>query len=544
MALVIIFGGYLGYKKMKSTTGETRYVTALVEKGTIISSVSGTGQVSASSQIDIKPEVSGTITGIYVNPGDSVQEGKLLFSIDSTDAQKAVRDAEINLQNANLSLQKLQIQNSDTNLNTDLAKAYDDGFNTVSNTFLDLPGIMNGLNTMFFTSTVSQSTGQWNINWYEGQVIAEDADAVKIYKQNLIDSYDAALKAYNDNFDSYKSASRTSDNATIEALISKTYDTVKLISTAIKNANNYIDFVNSSIQKRSPNNTPAIITTHKATLSDYTSKTNTDLSNLLTIKTNITSSKDAFPNSNIDIQSAELAVKQKENALSDAKQNLSYYYVRAPFSGVMASIPVIKGDNASPGTTLGSIITSKKVAVISLNEVDVAKISLGEKGTLSFDAIPLLSISGKVVEVDSIGTVSQGVVNYNVKISFDTDDTRIKPGMSATADIITNVKQDVLTVPNSAIKKSGNISYVEMFSSPLPASTDGLQGTPSSIAPINQDVEVGASNDTLSEIISGLKEGDQIVVKTIVSSSSSSTAPSLINAVGGSGRNNAARVLR
>ena len=99
---------------------------------------------------------------------------------------------------------------------------------------------------------------------------------------------------------------------------------------------------------------------------------------------------------------------------------------------------------------------------MSLNEVDIAQIKINQKATLTFDAIQDLTIAGTVLEVDSIGTTSQGVVTYGVTIGFDTQDQRIKSGMSASASIITNSKTDALLVPNSAIKSSGGSNYVQM----------------------------------------------------------------------------------
>ncbi len=532
--VIVLLAIYWGYGKLTTTSGETRYVTALVTKGTIISSVSGSGQVSASDQINITPTVSGVITSVNVNPGDYVTEGKTLFVIDDTNAEKAVRDAEINLQNANLSLQKLQIQNSDTNLNDTLASSYDNGFTAISNAFLDMPSIMNGLTTMFFQSD-SKISGQWYANWYAEQVGQNDTNTVLIYKQNLTNSYNAALAAYNKNFDDYKSISRTSDSAAIDNLISETYNTTKLLADITKDANSYIDFVNNSMQTYNFN-IPAIIATHKALLNTYTSEINSHLSSLLSSETTIQNNKDAFPNSDLETQTTQLSIKQAQNALLDAQNNLADYYIKAPFDGIIASVPVIKGDNAGSGTTLGTIITSKDIATIPLNEVDVAKIALGEKATLTFDAISDLTITGKVVQIDSLGTVSSGVVNYNVKISFDTGDIRVKPGMSVDAEIITNVKQDILTVPNSAIKTQGNASYVQMFDTALPAPTAGVQGSVSLVPPRNQTVQIGVSDDTSTEIVSGLNEGDQVVTKTITSTTATTTsAPSLLNAVGGRG---------
>ena len=229
---------------------------------------------------------------------------------------------------------------------------------------------------------------------------------------------------------------------------------------------------------------------------------------------------------------------QKENILQDAKDNLSNYYVYAPFGGILSNVAVKKTDSVSSGTTIATLITNKQVAELSLNEVDIAKISIGHKSTLTFDAIPDLTITGKVVEINSIGTVSSGVVNYTVKISFDTSDARVKPGMSVNATIVTNVKQNILTVANSAVKTlpaQNGTSYVETFDAELPTETAGVQGSVSIIPPTKKNIEIGIANDTNTEIISGLKEGDIVVTKTITGTTTTKTTStkSILSGMGG-----------
>jgi len=532
-AILLVFIGtsYLGYKKITSTAGDIRYLTAKVAKGTVIASISGSGQVSSLNQVDIKAKASGDVVYLAAQNGQKIRTGELIGELDDKDAEKSVRDAEVNLESAQISLSKLKIQNSSDNLNADSAKTYDDAFNTLSNAFLDLPGIMTGFDDMFFKN--SATTGQNNINWYGEQATQADQDQANILKQDLIDSYNKATAAYNATFETYKTISRTSDNATIGNFVSQTYDTVKLISDAVKDANNYINFVNNSMQKNSFA-IPAIIAANLASLNTYTSKINTHLSNLLADKTNIKNNTDAFPNADLDIQSAELSLEQKQNALQDAKDKLADYFIRAPFDGTLASINIKKSDSVSAGATVATLITTKQLAEISLNEVDVAKIKIGQKSTLTFDAIPELTISGVVADIDTVGTVSQGVVSYTTKLSFDTQDSRVKPGMSVSATIITDIRQDVLTVPNSAIKSQAGTSYIEMFDTPLPPSTDGLIGSISKTAPNKIPVEVGLTSDTESEITSGIKEGDEIVTRTITPSATTTTsAPSIFGGAGG-----------
>ena len=96
--IAIIGAGYWGYQKITSPAGVTRYVLSTVTKGTIISSITDSGQVSALNQVNITPTVSGALTSVRVKPGDKVIKGETLFTIDDTNAQKTVRDAEIGLQ--------------------------------------------------------------------------------------------------------------------------------------------------------------------------------------------------------------------------------------------------------------------------------------------------------------------------------------------------------------------------------------------------------------------------------------------------------------
>lgn len=255
------------------------------------------------------------------------------------------------------------------------------------------------------------------------------------------------------------------------------------------------------------------------------------------------SAKEAIETAQKTITSRELSLQQSKNALIDAQDTVSDYYVFAPFDGTIASVTGKVGDVAS--STLGTIITTQKIASITLNEVDVSKVSIGQKATLTFDAVEDLSITGSVAEVDGVGTVSQGVVSYTVKISLDTDDTRIKPGMSVSASIITATAQDILLVPAAAIKTNTNGNYIEKFTTPLVVDTaTASQGITSPVLPQQIQVEIGISDDTSTEIKSGVSEGDQIVSRTITSSTTTSatSTPGLFGATGSrTGSTNALR---
>lgn len=600
--LAIAYGGYWEYKNLTTAPAQTKYIVTEVLRGTIASTIAGTGQVSASNQVDVKPKVSGDIVIMNAVNGKEVKTGELLAQLDSRDAQKSVRDMESSLATAKLSFEKfkrpadalslLQAENSlisarnsldklkitqvsdyQDGVNAlqeakdNLTKAYDDGFNSVANAFLDLSTVMTGLNDVLYGTTLS--VDKWNIEYY-ADVVKNYDEKVLTYKQTASDSYATARASYDKNFTDYKAASRFSDVSIIESLISETYETTKSIAEAIKNANTLIQFYTDQLSERNlrPN---SLSTTHLSSLNSYTSKTNSHLLSLLSNKSSLQSDKDAITAAEknltdmarnnpldlaaaertlqereeslkkikagpdaLDIQSQELSLKQKENALADAREKLADYFIRAPFDGVLTGVTLSKGNPASASTIIATIITKQRIATISLNEVDVAKVKLTQKTTLTFDAVPDLSVTGQVAEIGAIGTVSQGVVSYSVKITFDTQDERVKPGMSVSASIITDIKQDILSVPNGAIKSQGNSYYVEMPNEKITLDSQNNQGIILPLPLKQKTVEIGIANDTNTEIISGLNEGDQIVTRTIAAQSSTpaATAPSLFGGGG------------
>jgi RND family efflux transporter MFP subunit len=210
----------------------------------------------------------------------------------------------------------------------------------------------------------------------------------------------------------------------------------------------------------------------------------------------------------LDLRSQELSVQQKQNTLADAQQKLANYTVRASIDGTIAQVSAKKGDVASSGSSIATLISTQQIVEISLNEVDISKVKVGQKAVLTFDAIEGLTITGTVADMDSIGTATQGVVNYAVKISFDTQDDQVKPGMSVSASIITDIRQDALLIPNSAVKSQGETTYVEILENGKPKS---------------QTVQIGIANDSSTEIISGVNEGQQVVTQIITTNTTTKT---------------------
>ncbi len=174
-----------------------------VRLGSITQTVTGSGQVSAENQLDVTSEVSGKIQSINVEIGQHVSKGALLATIDS-------HDAEINLESARIAYAKLVKPAKDgdvTNAQNSLSKAYSDGFNAVSTTYLDLPAIMTGMKDMLYGRDGFLSDQKSSYLTSVGRIYRNDAGV----------SYDKALRQYQTTLGQYKNLTKTymtGDNAT------------------------------------------------------------------------------------------------------------------------------------------------------------------------------------------------------------------------------------------------------------------------------------------------------------------------------------------
>ncbi len=346
--LALVGGGYYEYQKTKSPAVQTQVKTDTVKRGDIVVSVTGSGQIAAKSQVNLKPVVAGDaieVKQVAVKNDQEVKKGQLIAVLDTADAVKAIRDAELALESAKTKQSQTKITNND----------------------------------------------------------------------------------------------------------------------------------DSSIDQ---------LTRH----------------------------------------SQKISVEQQAAKLSDAKEKLLDYSVRAPFDGVVTGLSVNAGDSVSRDTTLASVITKEMIAKISLNEVDAARVHTGDTSILTVDALSGRSITGIVSKIDTIGTVTQGVVYYNAEISFSDSPELLRPGMSVSAGITVAEKKGVLIVPNSVIKKTDTgESFVQtqrQGTRRVPQTTVG-----NTLNLEQKTIETGIGNDTQTEVTSGLSEGESIVTQ-IISGGTSATAPS------------------
>ncbi len=509
LALVIIFLGYKIYQNYTSTSNDPKYILTTVQKGAVVTAITGTGQVSADNQVDITSKASGNITKVYVTAGQSVTAGTLLAQVDFTDAALTLQSAQVAYNKFVEPAKPQDIKAAQDSVSS----AYNNGWNAASSAFTDYPNIITGMDDLFYSSN----------GYFRTSSIKQGNSISNSHIQNAGLIYDQAKNQYTTVLAEYNSLNRGSTTTSIDNLMNDTAKMLQTMANALKNTQNTVSYI---VQNQS--DTSPAATTAANNVNSWLSTINTDLSNVISTQTSIVNSQNTL--NNLVVGPDPLDVQAQQISLQKAQSAYQNYFIRAPFDGTIARVQASIGN---PAGTVATIVSNSKIATISLNEVDVAKIQVGDKVNLTFDAIDGLNIAGQVAEIDQVGTVSQGVVSYNVQISFDTQDDRVKSGMSVNSSVITESKQDVLVVPSSAIKTQGNISYVNYFDQKY-TDAQASAGVVSAIAPLSKQVEIGISDDTNTEIVSGLNEGDQIVLRTVTgTTATTSAAPSIFGAATG-----------
>jgi len=217
--------------------------------------------------------------------------------------------------------------------------------------------------------------------------------------------------------------------------------------------------------------------------------------------TSLRNAQSAVANIPFNLQSAQVGVDNANNALTTAKSNLDAAVLTAPAAGIVASIANQIGEFVTGGNTNNAFMvltnTTSMVLHGTVGEADVAKLKLGQVANVTVDALTGQKMTGKVTSLDPVATISQGVPVYGVDIAIDVPATTLKAGMSGTANVILASKQNVLTVPNTTIRTVNGQRGVQV-----------LKGGEA----VDTAVTFGIANDSVTEVVSGLAEGDTVVI--------------------------------
>lgn len=528
-AIVIKVSGGKNNPAMK-TDRETDTVT----RGDVEVTITGSASIEPYERYEIIPKVSGDITYCPFNVGDSVSKGDILYGFDTS-------TTDLNVERQRISLQ--QSQNS-----------YKDALEERDK--LSITAKTSGV-----ISDLSIKTGQ-EVN--AGTKIASiaDTDTLEVvlpFTQAQINSINIGSSA---EITSSKHMSSVSGTVTHKA--SSSYagtDGSALYNVTISFTNPGAFYAGmevggSAAGQISPgsgtidNSSSAALNAEASGTVSRVNYKNGDYVKKGDVIATLTSDTiaDKIEDSTLSYKSASLSMQQTEKDLDD-------YRITSPISGTVIT------KNSKAGDTIDKTNSSTTMMVVadisrlkfnlSIDELDVSKVSEGQEVSVTCDALPDESFTGYITKVSVEGTAQNGVTTYSAEVVID-EPGNLRPSMNIDASIIVDSARDVLTVPTEDIKTAGDKSYVFVKDGESKAnhstkpSESSDKDTENSDKPAGHDmtpqapdgyktVEIvkGISSDEVTEVISGLSEGQEIYRQSVSSDNSSNDMMGMHGGMGG-----------
>ena len=409
--------------------------TADVQRGNLIATVNGAGPVAARAQVMLNFGTGGTVKQVYVKVGDVVKQNDVLAELDATDLQ-------------------LSLANAQLALNQQLAR-YEQ--TRAGSTEAELAASRASLESA--QASYEAAVKKANLNDEQLVIARTSLDRSSLALQKAQSDYDKAV------------TERKSDVTTQAALLVQ----AKLEFESAQASYN--------IQIASINDTGV----RSAAASLASSK-----SNLQKLQTSPTPQ---------DLQIAQTQLEQSRISLAQAQYRLRNAQIIAPFDGIVTQVNIDNFLTAAASTQAIQLSDLSKLQVtVNIAEVDIAKVKNAQEVNITLDALPdRPQLKGKVDQTALVAVTTQGVVNYPVIVTLDSPDTTVvKTGMTANIAIIVDRRENVLLVPNRAVRTQGRQRFVQV------ESTAG---------PIQSPIQIGLQNETQTEVTSGLKEGDKVVIQ-------------------------------
>lgn len=204
-----------------------------------------------------------------------------------------------------------------------------------------------------------------------------------------------------------------------------------------------------------------------------------------------------------EIRQRELQVEQAELQLSQAQRALDDSTIVAPYDGVIAGVFIEPGTYQRAGARAFTLIDDATYYVdVTIDEIDIGAISVGQEADVVLDAYPRTTLVGAVARIAPASTNLGGLVSYAVRLDVSqADGIRLLDGMTASVSVRTQRVENVLLVPNWAVRIDQEAAQAYTY-----RLVDGL--------PVRAAIVLGQRNDTYSELLAGLSEGDEIALVT------------------------------
>ncbi|MBP1926334.1 HlyD family secretion protein [Sedimentibacter acidaminivorans] len=534
IGVVVLGGSIYGYNKLFLGKSIENFNTATVTKGGITVSIEGSGVIEPIEMYEITSLATGEILQSDFEEGQEVKAGDLLYVIDTKDIENTIEKAKV-------SLEKQQLSHSE------ILDSYA-GLLVAS----PIPGVITEcyVKNGDYVQSGTKIADIINNEYMMLEIPFNSNDASNI---NVGDTAQVTLE------NSFYESTGTVQYVSSGEIVIDSGATVSTVKIKVKNPGSITnaDKATAIINNMACNSSGTFDYWEQKTV---TAQTSGDV-----ISLNHTTGDKVSDGSiivNLESKSAEISLKQSELSLKDSElalQNtydqLDDYNITSPISGTVVQ------KNSKAGDTLDTNTKSTTMAVIAdmskltfeldVDELDIGKIAVGQKVTVTADSLSGKSFEGTIENISAIGTSTDGVASYPVTVEMDnTGDLMI--GMNVNAEIVIESKQDILRIPSSALNRNNRVLVEDKDGSKAAAqaaaqaqnsktnnqNNNGIKSFAPTSAPEGYTyvtVEIGINDTDYVEIVSGLEEGDVVVVPTEVTTTTTTNQQNFRGGMEGGG---------
>ena len=481
---VAVAGGVflLRPQQAKPASVDASYTEAAPERRDVTNTLSGTGTLNPANTYTVKSLVDGKVLTGTIEEGNIVEESNVLYTIDSSDASTNFEKAEIAMQQAQRSYDKV--------VDRQYVRA-------------EVAGVVSSLKVTKGDEVTS------------GQEVAVIRDSSRMLLTLEFPAADAA------NFSVGQSAAVTLDGTfeQLDGTVTSVSGTdalsagnllTRTVTITVKNAGG---LTTAQAATASINGVSSI---GSATFAYQAERTLTAQASGTVTSINVQEGSEVAKDDIIlglsgddlteSIQSASESLRSAEISMQNLQDAMNNYTITAPISGTIIEKDAKVGDAVKTGDTLCIVYDLSYLEMsINVDELQISSISVGQQVQITADAVPDKTYVGTVTRVSMKGKSDGGTTTYPVTIRID-DTDGLRPGMNANAEIVVAEANNALVVPNAAVVRG---SYVLVTKdSPSAANADTAMEAPEGFVYV--PVKTGVSDDDYTQIVSGIQEGDTI----------------------------------
>lgn len=492
-----------------------------IETGTLSSFVSATGSVEPRAETVLSFETSGRIIELLVQENDTVTKGMVLARLDTAQMAETVLQAQASLAGAQAQLAQVmagsrpgeiavskaavvaaeagvaaaqaEVQRAEAQLEQVLAGPTDADIaiaqSAVDNAQAQLDQLLLGPNV----NSVEIAKLNWdlalNTLWQaqlERDAVKGRGMAIPEYQKTLADANVSAAEV----------AARIAELQYFLAGEGTAEEVIRAAEAGVRQARAQLEKAKAGASEAEIDMVRAGVDAAKAQLAAAQAQVDQAEAQLSILESGA---------SEEEIALAQAQVDQLQAAFRQANLALDGAVIKAPFDGTVAMVHADLNDLVSPSMPVISLIDGQEFHIdVSVDETDVGKIAVGQDVEITLDAFRDAAIEGEVNYVAPTATMDAGIVSYLVRIAIRPTDLPMRSGLTTNASIITEVREDVVLVPNLAIS-------IDPESGQKYVTKKTLTG------PVKVFIETGLTSDLYSEVTAGLQEGDTVAISTLSS---------------------------